>query len=115
MYMIKTKKHTHTPKKAKNLRRFLGFPNYVKRFLPNYSTLKYTHRPLERPLTKGVDFDLTGTCNEIYIDSTVYRHQPIWDILAILKKKKKKKQKTVAIKLYPIIHERCPRQIDDVS
>ena len=80
--MIKTKKkhtHTHThQKKAKNLRRFLGFPNYVKRFLPNYSTLKYTHRPLERPLTKGVDFDLTGTCiTGIYIDSTVYRHQPI--------------------------------------
>ena len=67
-------------------------------------------------LQKEVDFDLTGTWNEIIIDSTVYRHQPIWDILAILEKKKKKeKKKTVAIKLYPIIHNRYPRQIDDVS
>ena len=44
-------------------------------------------------LQKEVDFDLTGTWNEIIIDSTVYRHQPIWDILAILEKKKKKKKK----------------------
>ena len=63
-------------------------------------------------LQKEVDFGLTGTWNEIIIDSTVYRHQPIWDILAILEKKKKKK--TVAIKLYPIIHDRYTRQIDDV-
>ena len=71
-------------------------------------------------LQKEVDFDLTGTWNEIIIDSTVYRHQPIWDNLAIIEKKKKKrkkkeKKKTVAIKLYPIIHNRYPRQIDDVS
>ena len=68
-------------------------------------------------LQKEVDFDLTGTWNEIIIDCTVYPHQPIWDILAILEKKKNKKKtkKTVAIKLYPIIHDRYPRQIDDVS
>ena len=44
-------------------------------------------------LQKEVDFDLTGTWNEIIIDSTVYPHQPIWDILAILEKKTKTKKK----------------------
>ena len=43
-------------------------------------------------LQKEVDFDLTGTWNEIIIDCTVYPHQPIWDILAILEKKTKTKK-----------------------
>ena len=51
---------------------FLGFQNYVKRFIPNHSTLKYTRGTLERTLQKKVDFDRTGPCNEIYIESIVY-------------------------------------------
>ena len=29
---------THTAKNKKKLRSFLGFPNFVKQFMPNYST-----------------------------------------------------------------------------
>ena len=50
----KTEK-AHTPKNAKNLGSFLGFPNFVKRFIPNYrnyGTPKYTHTSLNRTLTK---------------------------------------------------------------
>ena len=48
--------HTQTPKNAKNLRRFWGFQNYVQQFIPNYSTIKCTHRTLERTLTQGSQF-----------------------------------------------------------
>ena len=44
---------THTPKNTKNSRSFLGFPNFVEQFIPNYSTLKYTHTSHNRTLTKG--------------------------------------------------------------
>ena len=47
---------THTAKNAKDLRSFWGFPNFVKRFIPNYSTLKYTHTSLKRTLTNRSRF-----------------------------------------------------------
>ena len=43
----------HAPKNAKNSRSFLGFSNFVKQFIPNYSTLKYTHTSLKTALTNG--------------------------------------------------------------
>ena len=52
---------THTFKNAKKLISFFGFPNYVKRFTPNYSTLEYTYTLLKRTLTKGSQF-WTETC-----------------------------------------------------
>ena len=49
-------KNAHT-KNCKNFRKlFLGFPNFTKQFIPNYSTLKCTHTSLERTLTKGRRF-----------------------------------------------------------
>ena len=39
----------------KNLIGFLG-PNFLKRFIPNYSTIKYTHTSLKRTLSKGSRF-----------------------------------------------------------
>ena len=47
----------HTPKNAKHLRDFLGFPNYVKQIIPNYSTFKCNHNPLRELLQKKVAFD----------------------------------------------------------
>ena len=47
---------THSPKNAKKLRSFLGFPNFAKRFIPNYSTLKYTHTSPNGVLTKASRF-----------------------------------------------------------
>ena len=38
---------THAPKNTKNLRSLLGFPNCIKQFIPNYSTLKYTYTSLK--------------------------------------------------------------------
>ena len=32
------------------------FPNYVKRFIPNYNTLKYTHTSLKATSTKESRF-----------------------------------------------------------
>ena len=46
----------HTPQNAKHLRSFLVFPNYVKGFIPNYSTLKYNHTSLKRIFTKESRF-----------------------------------------------------------
>ena len=46
----------HTPKNAKSLRSFLGFPNFIKRFISNYSTLKYTLTSLKKILQKGSRF-----------------------------------------------------------
>ena len=46
----------HTPQNAKHLRSFLVFPNYVKGFISNYSTLKYNHTSLKRVFTKGSRF-----------------------------------------------------------
>lgn len=46
----------HTPQNAKHLRSFLVFPNYVKGFISNYSTLKYNHTSLKRIFTKGSRF-----------------------------------------------------------
>ena len=42
------------------------FPNYVKRFIPNYNTLKYTHTSLKATPTKGSRFDWTETCNRAF-------------------------------------------------
>ena len=41
---------THKPKYAKK-RSFLGFPNYVKRFIPNHTALKYTYTSFKRTYT----------------------------------------------------------------
>ena len=45
---LERNKKTHTPKNAKSLRSFLDFPNFIKRFISNYSTLKYTHTSLKK-------------------------------------------------------------------
>ena len=44
--------NTHTPKNAKNLGGFFGFPNFIKRFISNCITRKYPHKSLKRTLTK---------------------------------------------------------------
>ena len=41
---------------ANRLRIFFSFPNFVKQIIPNFNTLKYTHRSLNRTLTKGSRF-----------------------------------------------------------
>ena len=51
----KTEKR-HTPKDFKSFRGFLGFPDCIKQFISNYSTLKYTHTSLKRTLMKGSRF-----------------------------------------------------------
>ena len=45
---LERNKKTHTPKNAKSLRSFLDFPNFIKRFISNYSKLKYTHTSLKK-------------------------------------------------------------------
>ena len=47
----------HTPKYGKSLRSFLGFFNFVKQFMANFSTLKYTFFPSHNAsLEKGSQF-----------------------------------------------------------
>ena len=48
----------HTPTNAKKLRSFFEFSD-VKRFVPNYSKLKYTHKLTKRTLSKRMSV-LTG-------------------------------------------------------
>ena len=42
---------THKPKYAKKITSLLKFPNYVKRFIPNYSALKYTYTSFKTTYT----------------------------------------------------------------
>ena len=42
---------------------FLGLANYLKRFIPNYSTLTYPLRTLTK---KDSNFDMTENCEKVY-------------------------------------------------
>ena len=50
----------------------MGFPNYVKRFIPIHSTLNTLTEPLRELLQKKVDFDWNETYNKIYIENIGY-------------------------------------------
>ena len=56
----------HAPKYVTNFKKFLGFPNYVKRFIPNYSTLNTLTHPFRELLQKEGDFNWTETCHEAF-------------------------------------------------
>ena len=82
--------NTHTPKNAKNLGGFFGFPNFIKRFISNCITRNILTNPLKELLQKEDDFNWTGICNKVfgklklcmnsdtcvsYFDESIYRER----------------------------------------
>ena len=49
--MLEETEKTHIPKKLQKV--FLGFSKLFRQFIPNYSTLNYTHTSVKRTNTKG--------------------------------------------------------------
>lgn len=52
-------KNYPTPKNADEVRRFVAFANYYRKFIPNFATLAI---PLNRLLRKNVDFEFSEDC-----------------------------------------------------
>ena len=60
---VKTILDWPTPRKVKDIQSFLGFANFYRRFIYNYSDIVL---PLNRLTRKGVEWNWTNDCQELF-------------------------------------------------